>query len=172
MHLYRKMTGPESPMHLYRLRALTGLGRALPGPGRARQGSAGREGWNSERKRRRRKRGGGGAGFFSESTAREAIPSEVGPACCRATLALNQSAGESRTPASQCLPAVRACPGGRECRLPPLGLGALGGSARGWLQRAGYRVARKGARREGWGTWVEVGLGAQREGWPPLRRTG
>ena len=38
--------------------------------------------------------------------ARGAIPDEVGPARCRATPALNQSADETRTPASTCLPAV------------------------------------------------------------------
>ena len=35
--------------------------------------------------------------------ARGAIPDEVGPTRCRATPALNQSADETRTPASQCL---------------------------------------------------------------------
>ena len=51
--------------------------------------------------------GGGGGGVYSESYTRGgAIPNEVGPARCRATPALNQSADETHTPASQCLPAM------------------------------------------------------------------
>ena len=37
---------------------------------------------------------------------RGAIPNEVGPTHCRATPALNQPADETRTPASQRLPAM------------------------------------------------------------------
>ena len=38
--------------------------------------------------------------------ARDVIPNEVGPTRCCATPALNQSADETRTSASQCLPAM------------------------------------------------------------------
>ena len=49
--------------------------------------------------------GGGGGGIYSESYTRGgAIPNEMGSARCRATPALNQSADETRTPASRCLP--------------------------------------------------------------------
>ena len=56
---------------------------------------------------------------------------EVEPALCRATPALNQSADETHTPASQCLPAmplprrVTLMPRQREPTTPPLELGVL-----------------------------------------------
>ena len=68
------------------------------------------------RRRRRRRRS-----LLRIVHARGAIPNEMGSARCRATPALNQSADETRTPASRCLPST--CP----CRLPPLGLGGGGG---------------------------------------------
>ena len=53
-----------------------------------------------DRRRRRRR------SLFRIAHARGAIPIEVGPTRCRATPALNQSADETRTPTSQCLPAM------------------------------------------------------------------
>ena len=44
--------------------------------------------------------------LFRTVHARGSIPDEVGPTRCRAMQALNQSADETRTPASQCLPAM------------------------------------------------------------------
>jgi hypothetical protein len=82
--------------------------------------------------------GGLGGGVYPESymrdSARGAIRKEVVPTRCRGTAALNQSADETRTPASQCLPAMPLprLPGGSECRLLPLELGLLAGSAKGW----------------------------------------
>ena len=46
--------------------------------------------------------GGEGGGVYSESYTRGgAIPNEVGPARCRATPALNQSADETHTPGGE-----------------------------------------------------------------------
>jgi hypothetical protein len=73
--------------------------------------------------------GGGGGGVYSESYTRGgAIPDEMGSARCRATPALNQSADETLTPASQCLPVmplprrVTLVPRQREPTTPPLEL--------------------------------------------------
>jgi hypothetical protein len=69
----------------------------------------------TRRRRRRRRslfriidaRGRDGGRVYSESYTRGgAIPNEMGSAPCRATPALNQSADETSTPASWCLPVM------------------------------------------------------------------
>ena len=105
--------------------------------------------------------------MYSESYTRgRVIPNEMGSARCRATPALDQSANETRTPASRCLPVmplprlVTLVPRQRVQTTPPLELGDLTGSVKGWPERAGYgnqvdRLSRVlGHRWEvEWGAW-------------------
>jgi hypothetical protein len=78
--------------------------------------------------------GGLRGGVYPESymrdSARCAIHNEVVPTRCRGTAALNRSADETRTPASQCLPAM-PFPEAASADYPPLNLESWLGRQRG-----------------------------------------